>query len=171
MDQLMENIKEKIEKRLDINFEGLNTKQKERLILIESLLSESREKQELILQELKNSKLNKVNISEKLKISRKTLYNDDIAKEYIDVFLKEQEERLRLGKNKIDKEILEKDYETLKIQHDKLLCNIIDLALIKEENEYLKRQVESLARQNEELRVLLYNNDKVIRFTEKRGKK
>lgn len=158
MDLLINKITKKLEKNFFINFEDLTEREKKRLITLEENLSKYEERQVQALKNIDNLKLNKVKISEILQISRKTLYNDTILNKYVDLYL--EEEKKRIDSYEVEYKKIREEYKELENRYDKLLCNIIELSLIKEENRYLKK---FLSRQNYESGVSL-NKDKVIEY-------
>ena len=80
---------------------------KERLIAIESIAEETKEKRHEILKELKNTKLNITNIAEKLDVTRQALYKDEIVNLFIESCIDDKypEDDLHISKKKLIEQI------------------------------------------------------------------
>lgn len=145
-----------IEGKLESNnlpkFETLSEKQKERINKLELFINENKKKCTSLIGEMKCLRLTKVNIanSNKVGLSRKTLYNDKILLRYIEISISEQDDYF--NENKLTK--LQKDFNNLKNQYDKLLENIIDNNSVKYKIKKCEEELMQLNIENENLKKI-----------------
>jgi hypothetical protein len=155
-----ERVKQKlIMYKLD-DYDLLDERNKERLIRIEKYISSNIDKIDSLIKEIKELRLNKVNIANKneIGISRKTIYNNDVINKYIDFELLYQPDVF----NEIKIQNLKHQYDLINEEYNKLLINIIETKLLEYQLEQYKKEIKALVKSNETKSIIIKEKDQKI---------
>jgi hypothetical protein len=159
MDCLIEKIiKEKLEKYNLPSFDNISQKSMERLINVERCIQNKIEVQLDMVKKLKETKITKVSLGKEVSIARKTLYNDEILRIYIDRSIEEEKDIF----NVIKIEKLEKQIEELTKRYDDVINNIIEINLLKIKIKTYASELKGLFHQNEVLHSIICEKDEMI---------
>ncbi|MDG0029963.1 hypothetical protein MMB68_10385 [Priestia sp. Y58] len=137
--QITEVVAKKLEEFGLPDLNNIPQKSINRLVSVETYLQRARSEQNSLIKELKEKKITKVSIvsAQEVNISRKTLYNDQILKEYIDKSIQNESEIF--NEDEISK--LKLQVKELTEEYEKLLNNVIDHHLLRMENRGLQQEL------------------------------
>ena len=155
-----DKIKEKLV-FLNIEYNSLSERIIKYLRQIEKIITEKSILKESAMNSLKENQINLTSISEVMKISRTTLYNNEILKEYIKYSIDKFNEgdpyyiieKLRVCKSELENQVL--DMVDRDIEIELIMQNIISL-----KNELAKKEKEC-NKLKERREILLYENMKL----------
>ena len=140
MDNSIENI---IEQNMQLyglgSYEELDKKTKDRLLQVQTVITNTEKKANLLIKELKECQLSKSSIisSDEISFSRKTLYNDDILNAYIDKALENSADYF--GENKYKS--LQNKYEELKELYQQVISNAVNAMLLANQVHELQQEL------------------------------
>jgi hypothetical protein len=161
MDSTLEEIvQNKLEKYNLATFEGLSKKNIDRLINAEKYLQGQKKEQMQLISKIKENKLTKVSIVKAMggNISRKTVYNNEILKKYMEKSIDDEEDYF--NERKLEK--LEHDLKDLQEQYDKVIDNIIEINLIKIQNKEYENELVEKFKKIDHLNSIIHENNKTI---------
>ncbi|MCI6693370.1 MAG: hypothetical protein MR510_12965 [Clostridium sp.] len=159
MDGIVEQVKNKLNKYDLPLYDELDIKTQQRLCMLEESIN-------ILIINLKKSiddaKLSMPNITniikyDKVDISRKTIYNQDILKKYIELTINDLPDYF--NEKKMRK--LEDELNNLKDMYYKVIDNIIDSYNKDEEIRILKETIDNLKKENDRLTKYIYDSKKV----------
>ncbi|EJT5918383.1 hypothetical protein QTI39_01420 [Clostridium perfringens] len=158
MDKIKENILKKFEKYNLGIYDELNEKEKLRIYEIESTLIDRNNEIIDLIAFVKKKIPNISNIIEspKVNISRKTVYNNNILKEYIENSLDDLDDYF--NEKKLKK--VEEKYIDLENLYDRIIVNIIENYEKEIEIERLNKIIDELNQENLNLKNYIRNKDK-----------
>ena len=165
-------IEERIKSKLLIyslgTFSELDNKTLIRLKEIEEELIRLEDKSEESFKELKDMSPNITMIikSDKISFSRKTVYNDEMLKSYLENSIKDFPDYL--NEKKLEK--VQEDFDMLKELYNKIADKIIDSYDKKEELDLLNEEILNLIKQNDTLRDIVKERDDEIKKLKQKKK-
>lgn len=159
MDKIVKEIKNKLDKYELASYDELEIKTQQRLLMIEQAISTLTINLKKSINSAKESMPNITNIikSDQVNISRKTIYNQQILKKYIELSINDlpdyfNEKKVRSLENRLD-ELNELYY--------KVIDNIIDDYNKDNQIEELKKNINMLTEENNRLRQYIYEQQKI----------
>ncbi|KEI87334.1 hypothetical protein N492_10070 [Clostridium botulinum B2 267] len=168
--ELIETIKRKLN-FIRMSYDSLTPSQQQYILKIEQEVSISMKNMKLFLEKLKDQNFTIASLSKKVAISRKTIYNNDFLKNYIELSIKEQEDinpyviisdvkKQNYNLQEIVDPMVLKDItqERLRKEIDELLVESQRLKqeyqIIYEENILLKKELQEYKKQNDKFKVI-----------------
>ncbi|MBM7607248.1 uncharacterized small protein (DUF1192 family) [Lysinibacillus composti] len=140
-------------RKLDINnsnYEGIRPKLKEQLIKAEYYIQYNIQKQKEIANEIKNNKLNILNVAEKAGIPRSSIYKSkEILEKYIEGRIEQVQKEDILSLHKLSRQ--KKSIDELNEFIEKVQIHLIETEILEYKINELEQQVKSLNITNQDL--------------------
>ena len=159
MDKIVKEIKNKLDKYELASYDELEIKTQQRLLMIEQAISTLTINLKKSINSAKESMPNITNIikSDQVNISRKTIYNQQILKKYIELSINDLPDYFNEKKVKS----LENRLDDLNKLYYKVIDNIIDDYNKDKQIEELKKNINMLTEENNRLRQYIYEQQKI----------
>ncbi len=158
MDEIVEQVKNKLYKHDLPSYDELDVKTQQRLCMLEESINILIINLKKSIDEAKESMPNITSIikNDKVNISRKTIYNQEILRKYIELSIDDLPDYF--NERRIKK--LELELNNLKDMYDKVIDNIIDDYNKDEEIKELKENIMGLVEENKRLNQYIFDNNK-----------
>ncbi|MGL6173657.1 MAG: hypothetical protein ACRC1P_03525 [Cellulosilyticaceae bacterium] len=162
MEELIENIKQRLKEYNMLPYEKISPKTQDRLLEVQRVINEKEEKRQKAIAMIEEAKITKSDIvgSEAISFSRKTLYNDEVLNLYLENVIKNEIEYKDL---KEDLKDMKEKNKKLKEEYDLLLENIIDQYDIECELKKIKEQHATLQKRQFEFLDLINEKEDMIK--------
>lgn len=159
MDKIVKEIKNKLDKYELASYDELEIKTQQRLLMIEQAISTLTINLKKSINSAKESMPNITNIikSDQVNISRKTIYNQQILKKYIELSINDLPDYFNEKKVKS----LENRLDDLNKLYYKVIDNIIDDYNKDKQIEELKKNINMLTEENNRLSQYIYEQQKI----------
>lgn len=159
MDKIVKEIKNKLDKYELASYDELEIKTQQRLLMIEQAISTLIINLKKSINSAKESMPNITNIikSDQVNISRKTIYNQQILKKYIELSINDLPDYFNEKKVKS----LENRLDDLNKLYYKVIDNIIDDYNKDKQIEELKKNINMLTEENNRLSQYIYEQQKI----------
>ena len=158
MDEIVKQIKNKLDKYELTSYDELDIKTQKRLLMIEESIDSLIVNFKKSIDSAKESIPNITNIikCDKVSISRKTIYNQEILRKYIELSINDFPDYF--NEKRVKK--LENELNNLQDMYYNVIDNIIDNYDKDEEIRELKENIKNLVEENNRLTKFIYENKK-----------